>query len=89
MTTYNGPAVLIEADGTEHDTTATLSAGVRPGLPVRRIWAGRLDLDGDVAWRAFEASDPLTLRLPDGREGGVLVQADGQVTGSGPAPFGE
>jgi hypothetical protein len=101
--TYAGPAVLV-GDGVEIPVEADLrvdfewaesvnAGGVVVREPGLKSWRGSV-VSGVEAFRAATLLDhSLTLRLPDGREGGVFVgcvtaSSDVvDVVGSGPAPF--
>lgn len=74
MATYRSPAVLISADGTRTSGSAALftepgrNGGVRP-------WAGDFRLAADSAAIKDPVGMTLTLEMPDGRSGKVVVQS--------------
>lgn len=87
-TEYHGEATVIVSDR-EHIVHARLVQDTPPeGLP---SWRGVLRSDEVVWFDLLGAS--LTIRLPDGREGTVIVSShaipstSAQATGSGAAPF--
>ena len=95
---YNGPAVLVDHEGNEHQVLAVLRASTRLHRFGEQVvegltsWSGTLT--GPVSLEEIlGATEPVTLRLPNGREGFVIVvgvTADrglATVTGTGPAPF--
>lgn len=74
MATYRSPAVLISADGTRTSGSAALftepgrNGGVRP-------WAGDFRPAADSAAIKNPVGMTLTLEMPDGRSGKVVVQS--------------
>ena len=74
MATYRSPAVLLSADGTRTAGTVALfteparKGGVAP-------WAGDFRLASDSTHIKNPVGKTLTLEMPDGRSGTVVVQA--------------
>lgn len=73
MATYRSPAVLLSADGTRTSGTAALftepahKGGIAP-------WAGDFRLADDSRGIKNPVGKTLTLEMPDGRSGKVVVQ---------------
>lgn len=73
MATYRSPAVLLSADGTRISGTAGLfteparKGGIAP-------WAGDFRLAADSPRLKDPVGKTLTLEMPDGRSGTVVVQ---------------
>jgi hypothetical protein len=98
MSDYDGPATLVLPDGSEKVLQVQLRAV--PASPVEQgRWNGTIDADRRLLIRAMESSFSLTLRMPDGREGQLVVNhVDDEVdengicwagvAGVGDAPFG-
>lgn len=85
MSEYEGPVTLLMPDGAEKTVPAKFWTDIEGGL---NAWNGRIDADDETLWHALTSSMSLTVRLPDGREGQILVLGnDGRVAGTGPAPF--
>lgn len=85
MTSYNGPATLVD-DTHEIAVQAHLVSDQKPGSPGG--WGGFVKCEPDTLVALLGTT--VTLRLPDGAEGTVLVMGGGKVEGSGsPAPFGD
>jgi hypothetical protein len=94
MATYRTTAVLLSADGVRIPGTAALftEPGGKGHIPP---WAGDFRPATDAAGIKVVTGMPLTLELPDGRSGKVVVQhvkrGKGGVTlallGEGLAPF--
>jgi hypothetical protein len=98
---YAGPVVVVDHEGNEHDVRAMLHATTQ----VRQVGGQRVEglsqwsgaLAGSAPWWDMsQASVAVTVRLPSGREGSVLL-GDFDVTnelgpvtvsGTGDAPFG-
>jgi hypothetical protein len=74
MATYRSPAVLLSADGTRTPGTAALftEPGRKGGIPP---WAGDFRPAADSASIKNPVGKILTLEMPDGRSGKVLVQS--------------
>ncbi|BCJ75047.1 hypothetical protein CS0771_45910 [Catellatospora sp. IY07-71] len=74
MATYRSPAVLLSADGTRTSGTAALftEPGRKGGIPP---WAGDFRLAADSAEIKNPVGRILTLEMPDGRSGKVVVQS--------------
>ena len=74
MATYRSPAVLLSADGTRTFGTAALftEPGRKGGIPP---WAGDFRLAADSAGIKNPVGKTLTLEMPDGRSGKVVVQS--------------
>jgi hypothetical protein len=74
MATYRSPAVLLSADGTRTPGTAALfteparKGGIAP-------WAGDFRPAADAAGIKNAVGKILTLEMPDGRTGKVVVQS--------------
>lgn len=74
MATYRSPAVLVSADGTRTSGSAALfteparKGGIAP-------WAGDFRLAADAASIKNPVGKTLTLEMPDGRTGTVVVQS--------------
>ncbi len=74
MATYRSPAVLVSADGTRTSGSAALftepgrNGGFRP-------WAGDFRPTADSAAFTNPVGLTLTLEMPDGRSGKVVVQS--------------
>lgn len=77
---YEGYAVLV-ADGLEFDVAASLSTqGGSSGL---RSWDGQVQAGREGAgWEVFNAGSA-TLRMPDGREGSIIVTYVDPISGAG------
>jgi len=73
MATYRSPAVLTSADGTRLSGTAALFSepGRKGGIPP---WAGDFRLAADSPAIKNPVGKTLTLEMPDGRSGKVVVQ---------------
>jgi hypothetical protein len=73
MATYRSPAVLLSADGTRVSGTAALftEPGRKGGIPP---WAGDFRLAADSSRIKNPVGKTLTLEMPDGRCGTVVVQ---------------
>jgi hypothetical protein len=94
MATYRSPAVLLFADGTRTPGTAALftEPGRKGGIPP---WAGDFRPAADFPDIKNAVGKTLTLEMPDGRSGKVVVQSlkGGSkntvlaLMGEGPAPF--
>lgn len=90
MSQYQGPATLIASDGTETQVDVALTIGRRGHL---KEWHGQciIGVDQHLGLETY------TIRLPNGREGQVLVSnvqygAGGvavTLAGSGKPPFDE
>ena len=95
---YQGPVVLVDHQGHEHEVLAAL----RSTTNLRRF--GEQVIEGITVWSGtltgsvslddiLTATEPVTLRLPNGRDGSVIlvgVAANrrlARVDGTGPAPF--
>jgi len=73
MATYRTAAVLLSADGVRTPGTAALFS--EPGRKGRvPAWAGDFRPATDAVGLKVVAGTPLTLELPDGRSGKVVVQ---------------
>ncbi|GAA2399442.1 hypothetical protein Cme02nite_08340 [Catellatospora methionotrophica] len=74
MATYRSPAVLLSADGTRTSGTAALFSepGRKGGL---RPWAGDFRVATESAGVEIPVGMALTLEMPDGRSGKVVVQS--------------
>lgn len=74
MATYRSPAVLLSADGTRTSGTAALftEPGRKGGIPP---WAGDFRLAVDAVGIKNPVGKTLTLEMPDGRSGKVVVQS--------------
>ena len=74
MATYRSPAVLLSADGTRMSGTVALfteparKGGIAP-------WAGDFRLAADSPAIKNPVGKTLTLEVPDGRSGTVVVQS--------------
>lgn len=85
---YQGPATLITGDGAEFDVDADLYVDSDGGM---KTWLGAVTVAADTSGPALLAVE--RLRLPDGREGRIIVSAvtvgSGlvDVQGAGPAPW--
>ena len=94
MATYRSPAVLLSTDGTRTSGTAALftEPGRNGGVPP---WAGDFRPAVDSARIKNPVGKTLTLEMPDGRSGKVVVQKLKGGTkntvlallGEGPPPF--
>jgi hypothetical protein len=73
MATYRSPAVLLSADGTRTSGTAALftEPGRKGGIPP---WAGDFRPAADSPDISNAVGKTLTLEMPDGRSGKVVVQ---------------
>jgi len=73
MATYRSPAVLLSADGTRASGTVALftEPGRKGGIPP---WAGDFRLAADSPRIKNPVGKTLTLEMPDGRCGKVVVQ---------------
>lgn len=73
MATYRSPAVLLSADGTRMSGTAALfTEPARHGKTPP--WAGDFRLAADSDRIKSPVGKTLTLEMPDGRSGKVVVQ---------------
>jgi hypothetical protein len=74
MATFRSSAVLLAADGTRTPGTAALftEPGRKGGIAP---WAGDFRLAADAAGIKNPVGKTLTLEMPDGRSGKVLVQS--------------
>ncbi|WP_404816509.1 DUF4873 domain-containing protein [Streptomyces thermolineatus] len=87
MSTYKGLATFL-VDGVGNATEAELQASASGD---GRSWSGWIEASPDIFWKAYRGEE-LRLRMPDGREGRVVVSDVDptgflKVTGGGPAPF--
>lgn len=87
MKLYTGPFELVNGDGTEYSVEGSLDTEIEYNN--LRSWHG--SFTGDIDFN--EVGNELTVRLPDGREGKVLIQnmdfspqPVGRLLGNGPAP---
>ena len=73
MATYRSPAVLVSADGTRVSGTAALftEPGRKGGIPP---WAGDFRVAAGSPNIKSPVGKTLTLEMPDGRSGKVVVQ---------------
>jgi hypothetical protein len=91
MSNYAGPFTLVDDNGSEYEVEGSFRAEGSPGG--LRSWSGTFTSGPDVG---NLAGARLTLRLPDGGEGAVLVSnlsfgsggggMRGEFAGTGPAP---
>jgi hypothetical protein len=74
MATYRSPAVLLSADGTRTSGTAALftEPGRKGGIPP---WAGDFRPAVDSPDIKNAVGKTMTLEMPDGRSGKVVVQS--------------
>ena len=83
MSSYNGPATLVD-DTHDIAVQAHLVSDQRPGSHAG--WGGFVTCDPTTLAPIVGAT--MTLRLPDGAEGTVVVLGGGTIEGSGsPPPF--
>jgi hypothetical protein len=94
MTRYMGRAtlsdgerrtnVVVALEGDEVEVQMRTQDGVERSSGVQRDWHGRVTSEFDAAsWSGTLA----TLTLPDGRTGGVTIEDEGLLRGSGEPPF--
>jgi hypothetical protein len=93
MAGYSGRATVVDGDrqeavdvsleGTEVRAEMQTQDGVETTSSVQREWGGRVTSPLDETW----CGKAVMLRLPDGRIGGVTIEASGDLHGSGDAPF--
>lgn len=85
---YNGPAIIVTADGTEFDVQAELATHQQANGFL--TWSGYLHGDDGQLWDTYNAGS-VTIRLPDGSEGTIDAKSFGwtqlDVSGSGKPPF--
>lgn len=99
--TYRGPATVL-MNGTEHPAEADLAISVERshfigGKPYDTLvsWDGTLTADPGIDWFKGEQPERLTLRMPDQQigtfvvAGGYLGSGQVEISGIGPAPFGD
>jgi len=85
MVSYNGPATLVVGDH-EVEVEAHLVSNREPEH--LGDWGGFLTCDPDTLFNLL--GETVTVRLPNGREGTVVVLGGGKVEGGGgPPPFGD
>lgn len=81
MGTYLGSATLIASDGTAQTVKHTTIRTRRDAATGLTTWTGTLDLsDGEIADLLLPTREG-TLRLPDGAEASVRVEAGGTFSG--------
>lgn len=98
MSDYDGYATLVMPDGSEKVLRFGLSI-VRGSEVEPSHWNGTVDADRQMLISAMESSFSLTLRMPNGREGQLMIDhvddeidengtSWARVAGVGDAPFG-
>lgn len=84
MTSYNGPATLAD----QAHALAIHAHLIRDDEPGRQGgWGGFVKCDPDAL--AALVGSTVSIRMPDGRGGTVVILGGGKVEGSGDPPFGD